>query len=390
GKRLNRQLTLWKNDKIPYGTWYAYNNLKSIYPDAEVIVNKEAPEIYHLTTELNKHNKNPKSGSSAHAAYIIISPSVAPGSSELEEIFRIAAAGHHVLISSFEYSNSLLDSFRVKVRDYDYAGSDSLTVTIQHPTRHDTSSFIYPGDSYDSHLSKYDSSITEVLGYDKKKRPNFVRFAYQGGGSVMLHFAPLAFSNFFLLHKNNKAYYDEALSYIPQDVSVVMWDDYFRSHRYGDNQEKSDFSAFRWMMKQPPLAWMLAVLLVLFTLIYLFESKRRQRTIPVKTPLKNSSVDFVKTIGRLYFQRRDNKNLTTKLTTHFLDQVRQQYNITTSTLDKNFEKKLAHKSGHSEEDVRKLLETIHVVNTRPLISDELLLKYSDQLEKFKNSFKDGR
>ncbi|MET0243956.1 MAG: hypothetical protein ABW174_10825, partial [Flavitalea sp.] len=343
GKRLNKQVTLWKNDKIPYGTWYAFNHLKSIYPDADVVVNKDAPTFYDLKSFLSEKSTSSKSEDSLRAAYLIISPVIAPGSAELDGIFRFIGEGHHILMSSFDYSEALLDSLRLKtVSAYaSFNDDDSLTVSIIHPTNYDTASFTYPGFGDDDAISKYDSSITEVIGFDQKKRPNFIRFTYQGGGSILLHFAPMAFTNFFLLHKDNKAYYDEALSYIPQDVDVVMWDDYFRSHRYGDNQEKSDFSAFRWMMKQPPLAWMLAVLLVLFTLIYLFESKRRQRTIPVKTPLKNSSVDFVKTIGRLYFQRRDNKNLTTKLTTHFLDQVRQQYNITTSTLDKNFEKKLA-------------------------------------------------
>ena len=51
-----------------------------------------------------------------------------------------------------------------------------------------------------------DSTITTILGKDEYGRANFVKLDYEGGGSLYLHLAPLAFSNFFLLHKENKAY----------------------------------------------------------------------------------------------------------------------------------------------------------------------------------------
>ena len=78
------------------------------------------------------------------------------------------------------------------------------------------------------------------------------------------------------------------------------------------------------------------------------------------------------------------------MTTHFLEQVRQHYNITTSTLDQNFEKKLSYKSGYSPEEVKELVQHIKQVQERPLVSDELLLAFNQKLDKFKTKFKDGR
>ncbi|RYF99314.1 MAG: hypothetical protein EOO02_17180, partial [Chitinophagaceae bacterium] len=64
GKRLNKQVTLWKNDKIPYGTWYAFNNLGSIYPDAKVVVNRDAPLFYDINSFLTDNSPSSKSADS--------------------------------------------------------------------------------------------------------------------------------------------------------------------------------------------------------------------------------------------------------------------------------------------------------------------------------------
>src|SRR5450631_2337013 len=42
-KKLNRRLTLWRQDKIPYGCYAAYENLSSIFPNAEITLNKRSP-----------------------------------------------------------------------------------------------------------------------------------------------------------------------------------------------------------------------------------------------------------------------------------------------------------------------------------------------------------
>ncbi|HTE26678.1 DUF4350 domain-containing protein [Flavitalea sp.] len=391
-KKLNEKLTFWKNDKIPYGTFYAYENLKRMFPGVEISINKTSPDKYHLNNLEELTNDGSDSSNPGESALIIISPVVAPDRRELQAMMNYISEGNHIFISAMEFSDNLLDSLRLKAQlesGFD-SMEDSLTLSLIHPIENDTTSFAYPGLQLDNYLRKFDNNITQVLGYNHDNKPNFVKFTYDGGGSLFIQLAPAAFTNFFLLHKNNKIYYDQALSYLPPQLDEVIWDEYFRYHRNGSGNENNDFSAFSWMMKQPALAWTLWLLLLLFLLIYLFESKRKQRAIPLKPSLKNASVDFVQTIGRLYFQRKDNKNLAGKMITHFLEQVRQHYNITTSSLDQNFEKKLSYKSGHTAEEVKDLVQHIKIVQERPLVSDELLLAFNQKLDKFKTKFKDGR
>ena len=44
-KTLNRNITLNKIDKNPYGAWYAYEQLDWIFPLATVLVNTESPAL---------------------------------------------------------------------------------------------------------------------------------------------------------------------------------------------------------------------------------------------------------------------------------------------------------------------------------------------------------
>jgi len=124
------------------------------------------------------------------------------------------------------------------------------------------------------------------------------------------------------------------------------------------------------------------LLLLLMLIIYLFESKRKQRIIPVIQPLKNASVDFVKTIGRLYFQRHDNRNLAQKMTVHFQDHVRSKYGIRASLTDPEFEKRLVWKTGYDANATKDLLYYMNMLQDEPSITDEGLLELNRKLEHF--------
>jgi len=259
--------------------------------------------------------------------------------------------------------------------DFDnYFKGDTFKVNVLNPLSNESLPFEYPGDSYSNHFRSLDSQYVSILGTDAKGRPDFVRYNYKGGGSLYLHFAPMAFTNFFLLYKNNKAYYDNALSYLPKSVSEVKWDDYFRYSK--------DFSVFSFLLNIPAFKWAFWLLLLLFLFIYLFESKRRQRMIPGLTALRNSSLDFVKTIGRLYYQRKDNLNLANKMSAHFLGRVRAKYNLPTSMLNAEFAEKLSYKSGYQKELVQDIVDSLNDIPLNQSLSDENLLRLNEKLEAF--------
>ena len=372
GNGLNKRLTLWRNDKIPYGTYYTYNNLQYLFTHADIETNDQSPKTFY------EHENS--------SAYIIIGHSVRPDENELKAILNHAIAGNHVFISAMDISENLLDSFKLKVsKTYPDYFHDSLTVSVLDPISDDSLKFTYPGARLDNYFTQMDSSVTNILGRSKNGYANFVKFTYQGGGTVMIHLAPGALTNFFLLHKQNKKYYDLVLSPIPDTVENVIWDDYYRHHMDGnDYGSKSAFSKLATFLQNDVLRWAFWLTILLFSIIYLFESKRKQRIIPSLKKLNNTSLDFVKTIGRLYYQRKDNKNLASKISTHFLGHVRTTYNMSTSQLDEDFANRLAFKSGYPVTLVKEVIGAIGKMEESYVITDEELLLFSDKIDTFIN------
>ncbi|HEX4850886.1 MAG TPA: DUF4350 domain-containing protein, partial [Puia sp.] len=318
-----------------------------------------------------------RDGSNGKKAYIVISPHVFPDRSELNALSQFVAAGNQVFMSSFIFSDSLLDFFKVRVRFKRLERLDSgLRVSVMDPEKYDSLSFQYPGYAADAYVDSMDTKYAIVLGHDKNGRPDFIKFSYKGGGAVFLHFAPLAFSNFFLLHKNNKTYFDEVFSHMSPKVTEVIWDDYFRRN------QSSQFSALSFILNNRSLRWAFWLVLLLFLIIYLFESKRKQKLIPVLESPKNSSLDFVKTIGRLYYQQKDNGNLLNKMVTHFLDYVRNKYNISSSVLNDEFADRLSYKSGFDKMEMRSLISDLHQFSQVGEPSDTQLIHLNKKLEAF--------
>ncbi|HLZ86533.1 MAG TPA: DUF4350 domain-containing protein [Puia sp.] len=369
GKQLNRRILLRHTDKNPYGTHIAYEGLPWIFPDAEITINKTSPQSLYSRADKK--------------ALIFIGSRMDATPAEVSSIMNFVGEGNHVFLSATWMSDTLLHTLGIRTAfryHLYYDQMDSLTVGVFSPVNAGYKRFTYPGDSYDSYITILDSQYTSVLGRDEGGRPNFVRISYKGGGAIYLHFAPLAFSNFFLLHKKNIAYYENALSYIPPTVKEIIWDEYFR---YGHGRNGGSFSALQYILNgNAGLRMGFWLLLLLFLLIYLFDSKRRQRMVPAIAPLRNTSLDFVQTIGRLYFQRRDNRNLATKMAVHFQDQVRTHYHLPVTTLDEEFVNRLSYRTGYPKEQLQELVEYMRHLPLKGYIPDEELVHFHRQLEAF--------
>jgi len=89
-------------------------------------------------------------------------------------------------------------------------------------------------------------------------------------------------------------------------------------------------------------------------LFVLFEMKRRQRIIPVIAPLRNTTLDFVQTVGNVYFNQRDNKNIAIKKITYFLEFVRSNFFLSTSNMNDEFIEALSKKTAMKQQDKTKL------------------------------------
>lgn len=377
-KTMNKRLTLWRNDKIPYGLSYTRSVIPYLFPDAVIINSDENPVELNAALEdsLNKR-----------AGLVIITPKMRPDEQEINSIMDFIAKGNHVFISTLELGRNFQDSLRIETKysDSKYSSGDSMSFSLEHLGDTSRDYFTYPGRRVDNYVARYDSAITWIRGYNGNGEPNLIEFDYKGGGSLVVQVAPIAYTNFFLLHKSNTRYLDETLSYLPDSLQTIYWDDYYRYHTDGkknDDNRPNTFSKLGVFMKDPILRWVVILLFVLFAFVYLFESRRRQRVRVVEAVTGNPSVDFVKTVGSLYFQAKDNKDLAIKMSNHFTEYVRGRYMLNVSIQDDSFADRLSHKSGFSKDKLKEILQTIRNFNEADSVDDKALLQFDHKLQDF--------
>jgi hypothetical protein len=354
-------------DRIPYGTKYAYDNLHYIFPLADIRTGSGFPDLVKS-----------ENGEDTPRAVIIISPEFKPEPDEMKSLIRFAADGENqVFISAMYFADTVLNMLHLRLNKKFYAEGDSTEVSLLDPATGEWVTYHYPGFSQDTYFEGIDTGYTRVLGKDFGGRPDFIRISYAKGGAIFIHLDPLRFSNFFLLYKGNESYFDMALSYMSAHTGIVEWSDYFRYTRKTDH-----FSALRFIMGNRSLRWAFWLTVLLFLLMFLVESKRKQRPVAEIPALRNASVDFVKTVGRLYFQQKNNQNLALKMVTAFLENIRSNYNLPTSVLNEEFANKLAFRTGRPVNEIRELIRLIHESRLKPDLSDQEIMDLHEQFNQF--------
>jgi hypothetical protein len=138
----------------------------------------------------------------------------------------------------------------------------------------------------------------------------------------------------------------------------------------------------RFILSNESLRWACYITIISILIFIVFEMKRKQRIIPVITPLANTTLEFVGTIGNLYYQSAEHKNIAEKKIHFLMDQIRTKYLINTGSLDESFIVALARKSGKPEESVRALVKEILTIQSRDKISSGELIDFNRKIEKF--------
>jgi predicted nucleic acid-binding protein len=213
-----------------------------------------------------------------------------------------------------------------------------------------------------------------------------------GKGRLYLHTAPRAFSNYFLLTADNSHYLENVLSYLRFEPKNIYWDEYYKSHSIirgkktsGNGKgpgDENQFSSFNVIKNNPPLLWAFWFAVIALLLYILVNIKRKQRMINEIKPNTNTTVTFTETVGRLYLQKKNNKNIAEKMITYFYEHIRNNYFLNTTQVNNDFMNTLSRKSGVSIESTQKLFSTIDAINADRNVNDLSLLKLNELIQKF--------
>ena len=371
--RMDERITLKEKDKIPYGTAAARNFCEALFPNTSFASDGKSPG--HWETIKNSSGKQ---------AVIMMAGYFNADEYELKQVMKFVEKGNYVFIIANTFSTDVQSAFAFNNSQDNIStlfgvSRDSLRVRLEPPAFDTDSFYLYPGKRFESWFDTIDSSHAVVLGSNGTK-PNFIRMDY-GEGSVFIHTAPLAFSNYFILHKNNIRYFEQVMSVLPSDLQRVVWNDYYLSKKI-NNKDKREPNWLGVLLRYPEFKWGLLTVLFGVLLFVLLGSRRKQRMIPAHTRPKNDSLDFVKTMGRLYYDRRDHQNLARKMGMYFLEHVRSAYKLPTHTLDEAFIEGLQFKSGHSRGDLNEIISFIQYLHNHGSVNENQLIIFHNQLEAF--------
>jgi hypothetical protein len=335
-----------------------------------------------VTTSYEYVANNPGNGK---VNYLIIDKSLKSLSDKV--LLNEVAKGSNLFISSEDFFGEFLDTLGVEYDDVDPSGmlnkiySNYLTLSLTNKSWKGQNLKLTPVNNTFSFVY-LDSSTTTILGTETTAEgiiiPNFVRIKW-GKGDIYLHSQPQVFANVALLSEKSSAnYVANILSYLPSKTPLV-W--FVKGQTIHPDRPKTD-TPLSIVFRYPALrvAWL--IMIYGLFLYILFHVKRRQRAIPVIKPPRNTTIEFVQTIGNLYHQEGSATHIVEKKIVFFLDRIRNRYYLDTNNLDDKFAEKLQSKSGKNKVLIDKILLSIHRFRRLKLAVSSDLVELSDLIEEF--------
>ncbi|MFT3737909.1 MAG: hypothetical protein QM786_04060 [Breznakibacter sp.] len=366
GKPIDWSHSYSLEDKIPLGNKILYELMPVAFPEQEIAVYRKT--LYQSDTEYGLANNN----------YLIINNQYLPDSLETAYLLSNINAGCRAFVAARTFSSILADTLHIEVSEkfninIPLNRSDSLTLNFTNPQLKTSQGYVFRS-AYDNvYFSKIDTAQTTILGTDQKGRPNFISIKI-GEGELLIHTSPMAFTNYHMVTGNHSEYAFKCLSYLP--VRKTVWDEYFKAKP----RPKGSFLGIILQSEALHRAWLL--FLGILTIYLAFEAKRRQRAIPVVAPPANTSLQFIDTIGRLYYSRKNHWDIARKKYTYFTDFVRSTYYINLNEIDKDGIAELSAKAHIPISAIDQIIKTGKALDQTNRINESDLIAFNQIIEFF--------
>ncbi|GGK87095.1 DUF4350 domain-containing protein [Rufibacter glacialis] len=362
-KPIDWKETFSNKDKIPYGTYVLFDLLPDLFP-GQPVTPVRLPVMNQVEEEASQ--KQPTN-------YVFVNASFRVDSLDLRALLTFVGKGNNAFISAHSFSRRLQDTLGFTTETSPKDKGEALGLTFTHPQLQKNKPVLYAWAKVNHTLVIKAGTQARVLGQNTTGDANFVQIPF-GKGSFFLHSAPMAFTNYHVPAPTQTAYASQALSHLP--VQAVWWDEYQKQGPVGDK------SVFRVLLSHEPLAWAYYITLAGLLLFVLFESKRTQRIIPVWEKPRNTTLEFVRVMGNLYFNYRDHGVIAEKKINYFLEYLRLHYHETTNVLDEELQERVAAKSGVALSAVAELFRLIHYARAVDRLKEQPLWQLNKHLESF--------
>lgn len=359
-------------DKIPYGSYIVYRQIKELNGGKEIKHQEKTPYLYIDEAEKIAGGKS---------SLLIITSQGSIDEYEWEKLLEYAKRGNAVFISSEYFNNITLEEIGIRAMQYPkYFSKDSvLYAKLVNPSLK-ADRFAYPfkeNVTYFEVDTHPDKNLT-ILGVLNDSLVNFVQYTC-GKGKILLHTNPKMYSNMYVLMGNNYKHMFNTLSYLPQQT--ILWDEFYKEMGENSGSVKTG-SPLTYVLGQPAFKWAFYLALFGVALFFIFRTKRRQKPIPVIEPLANTSLEFTRTIGQLYFNKGNHADIAAKKVQHLIQFVYTRYYLRFDFENPEFALLLAEKSGVAEKDVRFMYYLIVTVRKTSGLTPDRVLELSKVIDNF--------
>lgn len=369
-----------KKSNQPYGLKCFYDALKEQHHDITSVSNYSYDEL-----DFNKTNSN----------LIVIDSYVEFDSLNISYLLEYIRLGNKAFISTDEAPTYLLETILpTSGTIYGYDQYESKSININYAS----SNLPYPGKLnfqhqylkkvtprnwfgyYPSYFEKTLSGSRVVpISYFNDSIINCFYISY-GKGALIIHSTPLVFTNYNMIQKIGFKNANNIFSYL--NNGPIYWNEY--QFLNDNNSDATENNPLKFLFSHYTLRTGWYVFLLSVLVFILFRSKREQRIIPVIYKNKNTSIEYAKAIGSLYYQKKSHHNIGNELYNIFLSDIRTRYNIATSTNKNELIEQICNRTEIRKENIEELFKLFsdvrHNVNAT---SKELVVLYQ-ALENFNN------
>lgn len=381
-----------KKNNEPYGNSVLSDLLVDYFEDYPLITLDKSP-----------NNKTLPAQKSGHRIYLFTGKQQYLNPSEATTVLNFVENGNTALLITENPSWIIQKAFNPIDSDSTYAllyrfSESTVKVNFSDPLiqqkqpysfhyQNGTSKSFYDYASLNPDLLEANQAISP-LGYFSNNQVNFVALRY-GNGIIYLHTNPLFFSNYHLIRKDAARYASSVLSYLKP--GTIIWDTYATRWKPGsdepENPDERNNSPLSFILKNKSLRTALYILLLAAGVYMLFSLKRIQRVVPVIEPLRNSSLEFIQTIARLYFNERQHPTMIRHQMRYLFSFIRERYRIQLTELNPETIEKIHLRSGVSKDILNDIQQEFLRLRVYTELSDQDALKFHQHLNRFYSTCK---
>jgi len=372
-KKINWFPSYVSHHKIPYGTYVLNDLMEKYFPNKIQQIQKPPFEFLTRTDSIK-------------GTYLFVNESVAFEEAELNALLDWVDKGNMLFVASKSFEKKLLDTLHLEQQNiYNDGTLEPLFYyeLVNPKIKHQRVEFTK--DYYTTSFDRLDTLRTTVLGqvYSPSdstnattKHINSIKQPF-GKGEIVLTCFPKAFTNYFILKDNNLEYTVGLLSYLGRNGQIYM--DNF--HKSGKSFYTSPMYLF---LNTKEFKWAYYLVLIGALIYIIFEGKRKQRAIPVVTPLKNQTLAFTRTIADMYFEKGELPLITKHKIDYFLEYIRSKLHVSTQNLDdETFLRNLSLRSNTDLKDVKTLMGMISKLKAKQHVTETELKNLNQKIQAFK-------